>query len=460
MTGDRERQRRLLEEPVGATLIRLSVPMMIGIAALLFFNIVDAFWVGQLGPAELAAMGFTFPVAMVVTNLTIGLSIGATAAVARALGEGHEERVKQLATDSLILALLIVVGVSVSGLLTIDPLFRALGADDATLPLIRRYMEPWYWGVGFLVVPMLANGVIRATGDTKTPALVMVAAGLVNAVVDPLLIFGWGPVPAFGLAGAAYATVGSWVVSMIFAIYLLQWRERMITWQRPTLGRLLESWRSTLRVGLPAAGTNLLTPLAAGAVTRIVSSHGQNAVAAYGVGTRIEGLSMIGIFAMTASITPFVAQNLGARHGERIKEALRFVAKASLLWGIAVAGLLFVVAEPIARVFNDDTEVIAMTRLYLRVVPVSYAPYGLAILVASLFNALGMPIKATVLAALRLVALAIPLAWLGSYLYDLTGLFLGIVAANVIMGAVAGVYAREEIWALAGELAGPRDDHL
>jgi len=452
VTGDSERRKRLLEGPVGATLIRLSVPMMIGIAAMLFFNVVDTFWVGQLGPAELAAMGFTFPIAMVVTNLIIGLSIGATAAIAHAIGEGHEERVKQLATDSLILALLVVVTVSITGYLTIDPLFRALGADEGTLPLIHRYMEPWYLGVGLFVVPMLANGAVRATGDTKTPAMVMVAAGLVNAVIDPIFIFGWGPVPAMGLSGAAYATVGSWIVSFSGSIYLLHYRERMLTFVLPPASRLIESWRAMLKVGLPAAGTNLLTPLAAGAVTRIVSGHGQHAVAAYGVGTRVEGLSLIGMYAMTAAITPFVAQNLGAKHGERIKDALRFVTKFSLLVGLGVASLLFVVADPLARIFNDDADVVHMTDLYLRIVPLSFAPYGLAILVASFFNALDMPLKATALAALRLVALAIPLAWLGSYLYDLAGLFFGIVAANLIMGAAAAIYARKVIWRLAENL--------
>ncbi|MEZ4339337.1 MAG: MATE family efflux transporter, partial [Sandaracinaceae bacterium] len=179
------------------------------------------------------------------------------------------------------------------------------------------------------------------------------------------------------------------------------------------------------------------------------------AVAAYGVGTRIEGLSMIGVFALTAAITPFVGQNLGAGHGDRIKGALGFVAKASLLWGGGCAALLFVIAPMIARIFNDDAEVVEMTETYLRIVPISYAPYGLAILVASLFNAMDMPVKATVLAALRLVGLAIPLAWIGSELFELTGVFLGIVAANGIMGIVAGLYARREIWTLAAGLQRP-----
>lgn len=426
-------------------MISLAIPMMVGITAILFFNVVDTFWIGQLGPIELAAMGFTFPVVMVVTNLTIGLSIGATAVIARALGEGHAARVRRLTTDALLLAVIVVVTVSLVGVATIDPLFTALGADEDTLPHIRRYMVPWYLGVGLLVIPMVGNGAIRASGDMKTPAIVMVVAGLVNALLDPVLIFGLGPFPAMGLAGAAYATVSSYVVAIVAMVYLLVWRERMITFAFPSAGEVLGSWKAILHVGLPAAGTNLLTPLAAGAVTRIVSGHGQHAVAAYGVGTRVEGLSMVGVFALTAAITTFVAQNHGAGNGERIKECLRFVTGAAILWGASLAALIFVTAPLLARIFNDDAEVIATTTEYLRVVPVSYAPYGVAICVAAMFNALEMPLKATALAALRLVGLAIPLAWLGSYLYDLTGVFLGILTANLIMGVVAGLYARARI---------------
>ncbi|GAB5543286.1 MAG: hypothetical protein SangKO_030460 [Sandaracinaceae bacterium] len=258
--------------------------------------------------------------------------------------------------------------------------------------------------------------------------------------------------PAMGLRGAAYATVGSYTLAMIVAFYVLGKREKMLSFELPGFAAVLASWKAILRIGLPAAGTNLLTPVAAGAVTRLVSDYGPHAVAAFGVGTRLEGLSMIGVFAMTAAITPFVGQNLGARNGGRIQETLRFVVKLSLGWGLGAAVLLALVADPLARIFNDDPEVIAQTKLFLRIVPISYAAFGIAILVASVFNALDQPLKATVLALFRLIVLAVPLAWLGSELYGLAGLFAGIGVANLISGAVAGLYARREVRDVAREL--------
>ncbi len=419
--------------------------MMVGIAAILFFNLVDTFWVGQLGGLELAAMGFTFPVVMVVMNLTIGLSIGSTAVIASSLGEGDESDTRRLATDALILALVLVTAVSAVGILTIEPLFRALGAEEDTLPLIREYMEPWYLGVGLLVIPMVGNGAIRATGDTKTPSLVMVIIGLFNAGLDPLLIFGWGPFPALGLRGAAYATVGSYIGAFVVAGWVLTKREKLIAFELPKPSQVIASWRRILRIGLPAAGTNLLTPLAAGAITRVVSSHGPEAVAAYGAGTRVEGLAMMGVYAMTAALTPFVGQNHGAGKIERIRETLRFNVKVATVWGVGAAALLALLANPLARLLNDDPAIVEYTKLFLWIVPASYIPYGIALLVAAMYNAMEMPLKATLLAALRLVALAVPLAWLGSYLYGLPGLFGGIVAANVVMGITAALVIRRDL---------------
>lgn len=440
-----DRRAQILEGPVGATLVKLTVPMMVGIAAILFFNLVDTFWVGQLGGRELAAIGFTFPVTMVVSNLAIGLSIGSTAVIARALGENHPERVKRLTTDSLVLAVLVVSSVCAIGILTIDPLFLALGAEPATLPLVREYMVPWYLGVGMLVVPMVGNGAIRATGDTLSPAVAMVSAGLVNAILDPIFIFGFGPFPALRLQGAALSTVLSYSVAMTVGLYLLGVRERMLTFVPPKAEDVLRSWGAILRIGLPAAGTNLITPLSAGVITRLVAAQGEHAVAALGVGGRLEGLSMIGVFAMTAAITPFVGQNMGARKGRRIEQTFWFCLKTAVVWGGGAAALLSILATPLARTFNDDPEVVAATVSYLRWVPPSYAMLGFSLLVASMFNALQVPLKATLLAAIRLVVLALPLAWVGARLYGLTGLFFGIAMANAISAAVAMALGRQHL---------------
>lgn len=428
----------ILSGPIGPKLVRLALPMVLGIAAIIFFNIVDTFWVGQLGAQQLAAMSFTFPVVMVVMSVAMGLSIGGTAVIARALGTGDDSQVKRLTTDLLILANLIVAAIAGIGLLTLEPLFAMLGASTQTRALIDQYMVPWYLGVGLLVIPMVGNGAIRASGDTKTPSYVMLTAGLVNAGLDPLLIFGWGPVPALGLTGAALATIGSYAGSFVVAFWILHKRERMLRFRLPKPDELMRSWGRILYVGLPAAGTNMLTPVAAGVLTRMVSQYGEPAVAAFGVGTRIEGFALVGINALGAAVTPFVAQNLGAGQFDRIWGAVRFCLRAALIWGAGVAVLLLVGAQPLARVFNAEPEVVATTALFLSTVPLSYGLQGMAQVVASALNALNRPLRAALLILVRLVVLAVPLAWLGSHWFGLVGVFGGMAVANAIIGVLAG----------------------
>ena len=315
---------KLLQGPVGKTLISLAMPMAFGIAAIILFTVVDTFYVGRLGAEQLAAMGFTFPISYIVMSIAMGLSVGTSSTIARAIGEGHQLRVQRLATDGLGLAFLIVTCFSLIGLTNLNTIFSMIGAKGEILELISDYMIPWCLGVGLLVIPMVGNGAIRATGDTKTPATIMVIAGIVNIVLDPFLIFGIGPFPRLELQGAALATVVSWGVTFTASLWILGKREGMIRLPIFDPKHSFDSWRQILHIGIPAAGTNMMEPLSMAVITRMISGYGKEAVAAFGVGGRLEALSLIGIWALSMAMTPFVGQNFGAGNSDRIRGALRF----------------------------------------------------------------------------------------------------------------------------------------
>lgn len=425
----------LTEGPVGQRLRKMAVPMFFGIAAIILFTVVDTYFVGQLGADELAAMGFCFPVAFFIQNIAMGIGTGTTSVVSRAIGSGDQEQVKRLTTHSLILALGLVVMVALGGLAIMEPLFTSMGANPELMPLIKDYMTPWFLGVGLLVIPMVSNSALRATGDTKTPALIMMAAGFMNVLLDPLLIFGLGPFPRLELQGAALATVGSWLTAFLAATYFLKYRYKMLT--NPWCGGALDSFRRILGVGVPAAATNVMVPLSTGVLTRMVSEYGKEAVGAYGVAGRIEALSMIGIFALAASMSPFAGQNFGARLWGRIREGLKIGMGFSLAWGLSVAGLLAIIGRPLAGLFSEKQDVVDALVPYLSLVPWSYALLGLAFLVTNTFNAVDRPLTSSLIIVVRLFVLAIPLAALGSSIGGLPGLYGGIFAANILTGLLA-----------------------
>ena len=180
---------KLIEGPVQRTLIRLTLPMVLGTLGMVIFNLSDTFFVGQLGTNQLAALTFTFPVVLVVGSLAMGLGIGASAVISHAIGEGNYNKVKRLTSDSLTLSLIFVGFFALVGLFTINPLFRLLGASGEILTYISQYMTIWYLGVVFVVIPMVGNNAIRASGDTKTPGLIMVFASFINIVFKGSLFF-------------------------------------------------------------------------------------------------------------------------------------------------------------------------------------------------------------------------------------------------------------------------------
>ncbi len=166
--------------------------MAVGFVALNSYSIADTYFVGQLGTLQLAAIGFTFPVAFTMVAIGLGVGIATSSVLARLLGTGDRGAVQRITTHALLLGALLGFAVLVIGLATIEPVFLALGADERTLPLIRDYMRPYYFGSVLFVLPMVGNFSLRAMGDSKVPAAILSLSAIVNIVLDPLLIFGSG----------------------------------------------------------------------------------------------------------------------------------------------------------------------------------------------------------------------------------------------------------------------------
>ncbi|MEL6902354.1 MAG: MATE family efflux transporter [Cyanobacteria bacterium J06606_4] len=435
----------LTEGPIRQQLTRLTLPMVGGIFAIVAFNLADTFYIGQLGTQQLAAMSFTFPVVMTLGSLALGLGVGTSSIIARAIGEGDRSRVQRFTTNSLTLGLVTVALLVTIGLLTIEPLFRLLGAGPDVLPFVRQYMQIWYFGMVFLVVPMIGNSAIRAAGDTGTPSLIMILSAGLNILLDPLLIFGFGSIPALGLAGAAWATVIARATTLLASLLVLRFKEHMLSSHFPDLEETLWCWRDILYVGLPAAGSNMITPISIGVITSLLAVHGSLAVAGFGVASRVESFAMIALLALAASMGPFVGQNWGAGKVGRVGEALRLSAVFCMGWGALMAVGLAVAAPWIAPLFNSDPEVVAVATTYLWVVPVSYGLAGFIQVASSAFNALGKPIPAVIMTVLRMFVLYIPLAYVGSRWLGPVGIFWAATVANVLVGVLAYFWSRRTV---------------
>ncbi len=428
---------RVLHGPVGKTIIKMMIPLAVGLIALIGFNVADSYFIGKLGSDQLAAMGFLSPIVMFLNFVALGLGVGVTSTIARAIGEGDSDRVRRYGTDSLILALVVVAFFVTLGFFTIKPLFTLLGATGHIYEYVREYMLIWYSGMIVVVIPMVGNSAMRATGDTKLPAIIMLIAAIVNVALDPLFIFGWGPVPAMGIKGAAWATVISRAATMVASLYFLIFKHKMITFQKRALSSVLDSWKRVLKIGIPAAFAQLMVPLYMSIMTAIIARYSVETVAAYGMATKIESFALIILMSLSATMVPFVGQNAGANNYQRVFKALKFVYVFNLVWGGFIIILFYYAATPIAALFSTNQQVVTETSWYLTICSFSVAAVGIRMMVCSTFNAFNKPMQSAAVVLINLFVASIPLALLLSLWLDVRGIFLGNMLGNLVAGIMA-----------------------
>lgn len=435
---------RLTDGSVGSHLVKLSVPMLFNILTIVAFNLTDTYFIAQLGTAELAAMSLTFPVVATLVSLTMGLGDGAGAATAIALGEGDRTKVRQLTSNGLLLSLILGIIVTLVALMTINPLFTALGAKAEVLPLVQEYMGIWYLGIICLAISAIAMNTIRAIGDMKALSLIVIISTAINIILDPILIFGLLGFPRLELTGAGIATVVAQTETLIAALLYLYHGE-LIIFNLSKLGRVGKSWATILHLGIPSAVKNAIPPISLGLITSMVAWYGSEAIAAFGIASRLESLVMIAFFALSAAIAPVVGQNWGAKKFKRVDRAFNLSLRFCLFWGVLLAIVLGFFAPRLASLFNSNLEVVAIVAKYMVIVPISYAAAGIVLISSSTFIALGKPLPSMIMAIAQTLIIYIPLARLGNLLWGINGIFIAACLANIIVGIVAIVWQRKNL---------------
>jgi putative MATE family efflux protein len=422
----------------------LTLPTIAGTFAMMVFNLTDTLFVSRLGTEALAAMGFTFPVIMIVGSLAIGFSTGASSITSRALGAGNRALASRTISDGLVLTIVGTLLVSLLGLLTLRPVFTLLGAEGEVLEMVIGYMQVWYIGAVFAILPPVSDGCLRAAGDMVRPVKVMIVCAILNVALDPIFIFGWGPIPSFGIEGAAIATVISRGIGATASLVILHYRYQLIDWQLPHIKHLLHSWKNIIALGIPAALTQALNPIAQGYYIRLAATFGGvQAVAAMATGTRIESIVFMVSMSYSMAIVPFVGHNYGANAHERVQETRRISNRLSFIY----AGITFVLLLPSARWisswFSTDPTVVQMSVTYLLIAALGHCGLHLSTWSSQLLNVIGKPHPVLLISLSRVFLFMMPLSFLGIYLFDFTGFVAGLALANLFGGALAFFITRK-----------------
>jgi putative MATE family efflux protein len=439
------RRVELLNGQPSKILFRLSVPMIVGLISVIGFNLIDTFFISKLGTSHLAAMGFIFPVVFIFSTVAIGMGTGTASIISRTIGEGNTSLVKMQASHSLYLGVLIVVVCASFGLITIDPLFTALGARGEILNLIRDYMTIWYFGLMFLVVPIIGNSIVRASGNTVFPGMIMAISAIANVILDPILIFGFGPIEAYGMKGAAIATVISRAITLVASLYMLVVKEDILEKKLPDLKIMFSSWKKLLIIGLPATATNIVTPLTTAFVTKIMANFGSSAVAGFTIIGRVESLGFVIIYGLSSAIVPFVGQNFGANLIPRIKSGVKSAIIFCVIWGAVVTSISYGLNTEIPLIFSSQKEVIAVAALFLVMVPVTYAAEAFRLVISSSLFAINKPVLSSSITISKAILFTVPLVLILNQHYGIVGVFYALAISNIISGLISLIAFRSTL---------------
>lgn len=431
--------RDMTEGPVFGHILRMIIPMSFGIVAMMLTGVIDTYWVGTLGTSQQAAVQLSFPVTMLVMSISIGLGAGAVSVVSRAAGEKDDSIIRRTATDALSLSILAVGLVSILGVIFVEPMFRLIGASETMMPHVVDYMTVWFAGITLIVGPMVASNILRALGNAVLPSMMMIAAAIVNMILDPFFIldeFMGLPALGWGVSGAALATVIANAVTFLMIGAYLLFREKLIDFSWHGFDELFHNWGEIARVGLPAAASNTFNPFALTIVMGGLgmAQFGDAAVGGVGVAARLEAFAIVPLFALSASIGPVTGQNGGAGISSRVREAFAKSFLFCLVWSLSMAVIILLLSRWLAPAFLPSEMGQEVAQTYWMLVTLTIAGYGITMAASAGFNGLGRPSFGVMITSSRAVMMAV-LAVAGGIVFAAPiGVIGGIAIANILSG--------------------------
>jgi len=443
----------LLTLPVGPMVRRLAVPVGIGFFFNTMFNVVDTWYAGRISTEAVAAVSLSFPLFFLIIAVGSGISTGATALMGHALGAGKREDAEVFAAQTVSFALFHGLLLTLAGVLAAPAIFRLLGARGEYLGLAVAYMGAMFSGSAFFVANQAHNAILNACGDTKSFRNFLVLAFLLNLVYDPWFIYGGFGLPPLGLPGIAWGTV---TIQGMGTLYLHHRARRT-----GLLGPL--GWRGYLprgavfrdlaRQGFPASLTMLTVALGVFVINWYVGRFGHAAMAAYGIGTRIEQVVLLPVMGLNVATLTMVAQNAGARLFGRVRGTV-LTALGSGLALIAAGSLLtFVLAGHLVELFTADREVVAIGTGYLRIASLVFPAYVILYINSFALQGLQRPRFALLLGIFRQFVAPVPVFWLLAMVmgWGVNGVWWGILLINWLATVLSLLYLRRTLNELPAE---------
>jgi putative MATE family efflux protein len=420
------------KEPILPLLLKMSWPSITAMLAMAVYNLIDTFWLTRFSTQAIAALTICFPIQMIFGAIGVGTGVGAGSFAARMFGAGKDVKAEQTAGQVIILSLAFGFLIIFLTLIYPDEILRIFGATDDILPLARQYLITIVFGSPFLLFMMMSNNLLRAEGRPNTSMSVILTMSVIGAILDPILIFGWGPFPQMGILGAAISAIISYAVSGFMSFYYLRSKSSKYDLKWKYLIPNMDIIYAIYQTGFPSLIMNLFFGLVLIVYNHVLGSFGPLAIATLGLCFRINGLVVMVLFGIGQGVMPLVGFNDGAGLHERLMETVNVAVKLTAVLCTASFFFFEIFAYRILILFTDNVQLIEMAVPALRIFAFMLLMIGPNLVWINMFIGLGKGMTSMVLLLMRDVLVLIPMLFILPPWFGLNGVWMAQPLSNLL----------------------------
>ncbi|WP_109434364.1 MULTISPECIES: MATE family efflux transporter [Aquimarina] len=426
----------------------LSVPMILEMMMESIFALVDAYFVSSLGANAIATVGLTESVLTLIYAVAIGLSMGATAIVARRVGEKDINGASQAAVQSILLGTIIAVIISIFGILFPKEILGLMGAEPDLIASGYGYTQVLLGGNITIMLLFLINAVFRGAGDASVAMRVLIFSNLLNIILDPIFIFGFGPIPSFGVQGAAIATTIGRGSAVIFQLLILFYGWSKIKIAFKDIVFRAEIMLNLVKVSLGGIGQFIIGTSSWVFLMRIMAEFGSEVLAGYTIAIRVLMFTLMPSWGMSNAAATLVGQNLGAAKPERAEQSVWKTGKYNAYFMLVVSVVYLIFAEVIIKIFSTEALVVEYGALSLRVIAAGYVFYAYGMVIIQSFNGAGDTKTPTIINFFCFWVFQLPFAYFAALVlnWGAMGVFLAITFAEVLIAVIGIIWFRKGKW--------------
>ena len=427
---------KLTKDPIWFLLRKVTIPASVGSLFQTFYNLVDTWFAGKISAEAISAIAKSFPIYFTIIAVGVGIGAATNAMIGNSIGEKKERKASMYIAQSLIFALVVSLLVTIFGLNASNFLLGVMGSDTAGIALTRKYLDIIFYGTFIVLIQISLNGTLNAQGDTKSYRNVLIFSFFLNIFLNPLFIWGYGIVPAFGIAGLAIATVISQLIGTIYLAYKVNNCKIREYLKLVCFIPKFEYLNPLTRQSVPVMFSMLFIGVGIFNILYFIGQFGDLATAGYGAALRIEQVFLLPVIGLNTAVLSIGGQNFGAKAFNRIRELYKKALFFGCSFMVCAGIILFFGAEFFVSLFTDNQEAVKHGAIYLKVAALIGPIYPVFFITTAVFQAVKKPLYSLYLSILRLTAFPFLSLW---YIINIRGgdyadIFYTIMATNWIMG--------------------------